>query len=36
MPKEEYAQDETKGLIDYLELATKGAEEGEIRGNMTQ
>ena len=35
MPKEEYAKDETKGLIDYLENQTnlvKGLEEGEIRG----
>ena len=35
MPESEYAQDEKKGLINYLENQTnlvKGLEEGEIRG----
>lgn len=31
MPESEYAQDEKKGLIDYLENQTKLAEEGEIK-----
>jgi hypothetical protein len=32
MPESEYAQDEKKELIDYLENQTNLAEEGEIRG----
>lgn len=32
MPEEEYAKDETKELIDYLEYLTNLPEEGEIRG----
>ena len=32
MPESEYAKDEKKGLIDYLENQTNLAEEGEIRG----
>jgi hypothetical protein len=32
MPQEEYAKDETKNLIDYLEYLTNLPEEGEIRG----
>jgi hypothetical protein len=29
MPSDEYAKDEIKGLIDYLEESTNLAEEGE-------
>jgi hypothetical protein len=32
MPEEEYAKDETKELIDYLEYLTNLPEEGEFRG----
>ena len=32
MPESEYARDEKKELIDYLENQTNLAEEGEIRG----
>lgn len=36
MPESEYAKDEQKGLIDYLEILTslseKSEEEGEIGG----
>ena len=31
MPESEYAKDEKKELIDYLESQTNLAEEGEIR-----
>lgn len=31
MPESEYAKDEQKGLIDYLENQTNLSEEGEIR-----
>ncbi len=30
MPEDEYAKDESKGLIDYLESLTNPSEEGEI------
>jgi len=32
MPEEEYAKDETKELVNYLELLTNEAEEGEKSG----
>ena len=35
MPESEYAQDEKKGLIDYLENLTNLSEEGEIRVENT-
>jgi hypothetical protein len=36
MPESEYAQDEKKELIDYLENQTNLVEEGEIRAKNAQ